>query len=166
MIQRRINKAKISLLLTVVAMAASSFSLSFIPLTLITDENKRIIMTCVIASVFWMGLATALVASRISEKTLRRYRKRLVNKKCIDEQKLPGVLSFSSDWKSIIIYLIMAIGLILIVTDIAFDYVPEVIMFPVISATVFSFSLHCVADGKNYKVYRFIKGSVNDETNN
>lgn len=64
-----------------------------------------------------------------------------------------------------ILYGVVILGVGLMVTDIMFSYVPEMAMFPIISITILSFAVHCVVDGKYYKVYKLMKENVNNETN-
>ncbi len=64
----------------------------------------------------------------------------------------------------LILYGATVMGLVLIITDIIFDYIPETAMFPILSVTILSFTVHCVIDGKYYKAYKLIKESVNDDT--
>ncbi len=161
---RLVKEAKISLILTVVAMAISSLSLMFIPFTPGIDEGQDNYLPYAIAAAFWLGLVLAFVTAQMTKVSLHRWRERLALRGYIKKQKVPGIFYFSWNIRNAIIYLITAVGLVLIISDIAFGFVPEKIMFPIISITLLSFMLHCVFDGQYYKVYKKIKESMDDET--
>ena len=165
MIKRSLKQARLLLAITVIAAALSSLSLSLIPLTSGIEDGKNNIVAYAIAAVFWIGLILTLVAALLTKRKLYAYREKLLIKGFIKEQRLPGIISFSFSWKNIILYTITVLGLILIISDIIFVYVPEMIMFPIISVTILSFAVHCVVDGKYYKGYKLIKESVRNETN-
>lgn len=40
------------------------------------------------------------------------------------------------------------------ISDMFFHYINKFVMFPVISITFFAFVVHCVVDGKSYKIYK------------
>lgn len=153
------------MILTLLAVAVLSISLCLLPLTNGIRENSSNVGAYVIASVFWLGLAVSVVSIFITKKSLCDYRRKMIEKDLIKEQKVPGIICFSFDKKRIILYSVVAVGLILIVTDIIFTYIPEIIMFPILSVTIMSFAVHCVIDGKYYKVYKQIKESVHNEAN-
>lgn len=155
MLQKTIRGARISLTLTIVFMTISSLSLSLIPFMKESTENGSSPLGYVIAAIFWLGLIAALVSTYLTRTSLRQHQK---------GQRLPGIIKFSLNKKSIILYAFIVIGLVLIVTDIAFTYVPEIIMFPIVSVTIILFTVHCVVDGKYYKAYQQMKECMKHET--
>ena len=160
-----LKDAKLSIVVTIVAAALSSFSLSLIPFTAGFEEGESNVIAYVIAAVFWIGLLLTFIAAHSTKRTLYRFREKLIMKGYITKHQPIGIVSFSKDWRMLILYGITILGLVLIVTDIIFGYVPETVMFPTISITILSFAVHCVVDGKYYKAYKLIKESVNNETN-
>lgn len=160
-----LSNARRSLLVTIFAVALSSLSLSLIPFTSGIKEGESNIFAYSIAAVFWIGLLTTFVAVHSTKRTLCRHRERLIAKGYISEHQPIGLISFSRDWKMWILYGVVILGVGLMVTDIMFSYVPEMAMFPIISITILSFAVHCVVDGKYYKVYKLMKENVNNETN-
>ena len=160
-----LKDARLSIVLTIVATALSSFSLSLIPFTSGFEEGERNVIAYVIAAVFWIGLLLTFIAAHSTKRTLYRFREKLIIKGYITKHQPIGIISFSRDWRMWILYGITLLGLVLIITDIIFGYVPEKVMFPTISVTILSFAVHCVFDGKYYKAYKLIKESVNNETN-
>lgn len=162
-IQKRIQSARISLIATIIAMAMSCSALCLIPFTLPSVADKNITFAYIIAAIFWIGIITAFSAILATKIILNKYYKRLVLRGVIKEQTFPGAFNFSFIKPRIVLYLVILIGIILIITDIIWIYVPEMIMFPIIAITILSFTLHCVIDGKYYKVYKLIKESFNNE---
>ena len=159
-----LNNARLTIVVTLIAAALSSFSLSLIPFTSGFEEGESNVIAYVIAAVFWICLLLTLGAAYSTRKTLYRYRVRLIMNGYIRKHQPIGIISFSKDWRMLILYGVTVVGLVLIITDIIFDYVPETVMFPIISVTILSFTVHCVVDGKYYKAYKLIKESVNNET--
>lgn len=164
MLQKTIRGARISLTLTIVFMTISSLSLSLIPFMEESTEKGSSPLGYVIAATFWLGLIAALVSTYLTRTSLRRHRERLIVRDSMERQRLPGIINFSLNKKNIILYAFIVIGLVLIVTDIAFSYVPETIMFPIVSVTIILFTVHCVVDGKYYKAYQQMKECMKHET--
>ena len=160
-----LSNARLSIIITVVSIALSSFSLSLIPYTSGFAEGEGNIIAYIIAAVFWIGLLLTFIAAHSTKRTLHRLREKLIIKGYIKKHQPIGIVSFSKDWRMWILYGTTMLGLVFIITDIIFGYVPEAIMFPIISVTILSFAVHCVFDGKYYKAYKLIKESVNNETN-
>ena len=122
-------------------------------------------MAYIIAIVFWVGFLGSLIATYLTKRTLYRYGETLIRKGYIEKNQRIGIISFSKDWKMWILYGITMVGVVLIVTDIIFGYIPEKVMFPMISVTILSFAIHCVMDGKYYTVYKRMKEDVGNGTN-
>lgn len=163
MLMKNMKKSRISLLMSVLSLLISAWSLSFIPLAEKTQESTGNLFGIIIATVFWVGFLVALFFTWQTKKLLKKYCEKLVNNKHLKEQKLPGILTFSSNWKMLMLYLLILIGMVFIVADIFWNFVSELIMFPIISITTSAFALHCVLDGKYFKTYNLIKESVNHE---
>lgn len=158
-----LKNSRRSIVLTIVFSAISALSVSVIPFIPENESVMGSVMGYVFAAVFWFALLMAFVASGFTRKTLYKYRRYLVSKKYIPKEHPWGIFSFSKKWNMLILYGTCLAGIAVIVTDIVFCYVPERIMFPIISLTMLLFAVHCVVDGKYYKVYKQIKESVNNE---
>ena len=164
-IKNVLKDAKLSIVMTFVVATLSSFSLSFIPYTsgFVKDESN--VIAYVIAAFFWIGLLLTFIAAHSTKRTLYKLREKLIAKGYITKHQPIGIVSFSKDWRMWILYGVTVLGSVLIITDIIFGYAPETLMFPIISVTILSFTVHCVVDGKYYKAYKLIKEIVNNETN-
>lgn len=163
--RKKVNQAG-ALIISALAFAAiSSISLSLIPLTNGVEKNKDNTLALIIASVFWGGLVLMTVSEILATGTLRGYRAELIKKGYIKKHQQIGLISISKDPKMWVVYALFVIGLILSITDIIFDYVPEVAMFPTVSLTILSFAVHCIVDGKYFKAYRQIKEIMKNGTN-
>lgn len=160
-----LRDAKLSIMVSLVSAAISSASLSLIPFIVGFEEGKNKVIAYVVAAIFWLGILLTMIASHFTKRTLKRYREKLIAHGCVKRHQPIGIFGFSKDWRMWVLYVLMIFGLTLIVSDIIFGYVPELIMFPVISVTILSFAVHCVVDGRNYKAYKLIKEIVNNETN-
>ncbi len=163
--ERVMKDAGLSIAVTIAAAALSSFSLCLIPFAAGLADGESKVISIVIAAVFWIGLLLTFVAAYFTKRTLYKSREKLISHGDITKHQPIGIINFSKDWRMWILYGITLFGLVLIITDIIFGYVPEKVMFPTISVTIFTFAIHCVFDGKYYKAYKLIKESVNNETN-
>lgn len=159
------SSARLCIMMTFIAVALSSFSIGLIPFMVEFKEGESNAMAYVIAIVFWGGFLGSLIATYLTKRTLYRYRETLIRKGYIERNKMIGIISFSKDWKMWILYGITIVGVILIITDIIFGYIPEKVMFPMMSITILSFAIHCVMDGKYYTVYKRMKEDVGNGTN-
>lgn len=159
-----LRDAKLSIAATFIAATLSSFSLSLIPFTMGFEEGKSNVIAYIIAVVFWLGLLLTFIAAYLTKRALCKSREKLIIKGQISKHQAIGLISFSKDWRMWILYGTTVLGLVLMITDIIIGYVPESVMFPIISVTILSFTVHCVIDGKYYKAYKLIKESVDNET--
>ncbi len=155
---RRIEKrVGSSIWLTIVSFAISFFSLSAIPFSQNLTDTGQKIPSFMIAAIFWFFLIWGFLLTFLTKRRQQTVRKKLKSMGLIRAHQPPGIISFSSNPFSIILYVAFLIEIILIVSDLIFHWVPGYIMFPIISVTLFTFMLHCVVDGENYKVYQVIK---------
>ena len=157
---RVLSKAKVSMLLTVITAFLSSLSISLIPFAVSFEGDEKNVIMYVVAALFWAGLISMLVTAHITKRVLSKSREKAIQNGYINERQPIGIINFSKGWKRLILYTLIVIGMLIIIYDIGFGYVSESVMFPVISATFLSFTIHCVIDGRYYKVYKLIKGSV------
>lgn len=149
-----------------IASAISNFVLCLIPLAQKTVEEPNSTLIYIIASLFWMGWVVLALCIVLIRKTLKPILAIMIEKKLVVRQKYPGIISFTFDKPHIALYAAIAIGLLLIITDILIGYVPENVMFPVLAVTVMLIVLHSVIDGTYYKVYRLLKENVKNDANN
>ena len=145
-----------------IAIGITAFSLSFLPLTQITVFKERDFVSIIVASFFWLGVILMIANLIIGKKLFKRVEKKIVSLGLMEKQKLPGVISFSKKIGHIVLYVIFLLGLGVAVSDIILNYVPEQVMFPIVSVILFTFFTHCVIDGKNFKIYKIIKDGMDN----
>lgn len=160
--KKQADKSKIFLQITVVLYAVSFFSLSIIPFMDSLEEATQRIVSNIIAAMFYLGLIAGIVFDLLANREILRNSKGTA-RALLDRQKSPGIITFSADRKHLIIYGVLAIGIVIMVSDIIFSWVAGYIMFPIISLTLFLFAVHCIIDGKNYKIYMNMKKGVGNE---
>lgn len=160
------KNARLALLVTTIAVIISDIVLCLIPLTQNLENTQKSALIYIIASAFWLSWIIVGLCTVLLKKTLNPIYTRMIEKKVIETQKKPGIISFSIKRRqNLILYAAIAVGLILIITDILIGYTPEKIMFPILSLTVSMIVLHSVIDGKYYKVYKLLKENVKDDAN-
>ena len=62
--------------------------------------------------------------------------------------------------EQIAVYAVFVLGIAIIVCDVTgilFWQITSKAMFVVVAVTYYSFLTHCIIDGKNYKIYKFLK---------
>ena len=155
---RRIEKRVGSpIWLTIVLFAISFFSLSAIPFCQNLTGTGQRISGYIVAALFWFFLMLGFLFVFFTKRRQQAVRRRLKSMGLIRAHQPPGIISFSLRPLSIILYIAFLIEILLIVSDMIFHWVSGYIMFPIISVTLFTFMLHCMVDGENYKVYQVIK---------
>lgn len=160
--EKKSKELKALLFMILFVMSLSAFSLSLIPF--LSDESgKTDIASYILAGLFWCGFLTAIIATIVMSVRMKKHYNQLVEKGKLKRQRLPGIISFSLSIKNIVVYAVIATGLILIITDIILTYIPIRFGFLIISLTVLFFAYHCVIDGKYYKMYKYIKEKKDDE---
>lgn len=146
---------------TVAAFAVSSAALLFIPFTAGIRKNHSNVAAYVIAAVFWIGLLTGIVLSVVTAAVMRKHKQNHMATKYRDH--IPGAFRFQTKPAFVAMYAVIIVGILLMISDIFFNFMPQTMMLPVVSATVFTFELHCVLDGKNYWMYKKSKESEKNE---
>ena len=149
------------IILTVISILISGISLCLIPLCTFMPDYRWLPYT--LGAVFWTGVIASFTLSFFTKSTLKRYYAKLVLNGVIPEQWGAGIITFSLKRSSIIIYSVILACIACIALDLIWGFIPEVIMFPIIAITLLSVTLHCVFDGRYYKVYKLIKESFKNE---
>lgn len=146
---------------TLCSFAISSVSIAFIPLLQMTEGATQRMLSYAIAALFWLGIIFGCVIHRMAGIKLLEVRRRLRTEEPIRRQRFIGLITFHADTINIVIYAIFAVCFVLVAVDCFFHCISEHIVFPAISVMLFTFSLHCVIDGKYYNLYLRIKEGVN-----
>lgn len=134
-----------------------SVSVGLIPLLgFFPPVTERILSYCV-AALFWGGCLLGSLSFLLFSRFLRRRKKRMLAEGTIREPRGIGIFSFTGKPSRWILYGCCVLGTLFLILNTAFGFAPEDLMFPVISIVLFTFSIHCIADGKNYKLYQAIK---------
>lgn len=135
----------------------SSVSLGLIPFVQFLPDKLEGITNYIVAALFYLGLIVGFFAVRNARGRMYRWRRRLMAERQFKKQRFPGIITFSTDIKHIVLYAICALGILVMVSDMFLHYISEYIMFPILSVVLFTFTLHCIVDGENYKLFKAIK---------
>lgn len=157
------NISKCLIVSTITAFAVSSIAIACIPLMDVIPAGVSKIITYIIGAIFWIGLLAGIGLSAYSKTALYRPRRYFQMHHLIHRRRYPGIAYFDLTVPKIALYALCVVGLILIVCDLIFQFIPGMVMFPVIAATIFAFELHCIVDGVNYKIYKLLKEGIEDE---
>lgn len=158
---------KISSLISgsIICFAVSFFSLSAIPLIALLPRESRRIPQYIVASLFWLFLIAALALVRITSNRLFAVRRKLAERGLRVRQKRDGLFTFSAQPGHLILYAVGAAGLLLLAADLIFGFLPGGVVFPLLSATLFSIALHAILDGRNYKTLELLGKRMEERRN-
>lgn len=131
-----------------------SIALCLMPLaSLIADKTK--IVSILVGSMFWIGfIGTICMAISINKS-----RKKCIafNRECVSSIKTIGLINFFKNKYAVITDIFMAVFLIgFIVSDIILtkNYIP----FIFFAVLVYSFGMHCMLNGINYRYINYNVG--------
>ena len=133
---------------------AAALSLCAIPLIRVDKHGPGLY---IVAGVFWGGMLIGLLLFALASVKFRKHRLLAYERKLVEKQPLPGIFTFRSGKKQLALYLFLAACVICIGTDIWLRWAPNYLMYPILSATVIAFALHCFLDGRNHQVYEKLK---------
>lgn len=142
--------------------AASFVSLCFIPAISKYSPTTEKIFACMIGTLFWLFLVLGLISVGKVKQKLYPLRHMMAKAGVKCEQKQVGLITFSRKKAHLAVYAICVLGLLLIILDLLFEFVPSRIMLPIISITAFAVSLHGIIDGKNYSTLKCFEKSVEE----
>lgn len=145
--------------------AISFFSLSFIPLVYKLPQNARKIPQMIIAVCFWLFLLAAIVKFKRNTGKLFQIRQDLAARGYRIRQKRDGMLNFSKKRSRQPMYLLGAAGLLSLITDSFFGWLPRGWFFPLLSLTLFIIAYHAVIDGRNYRTVLLLGKCLEDGKN-
>ena len=154
---RTIETIKPPFLLGFTSFIVSSVSLGVIPFVQFLPDRLEKITNYIVAALFYLGLIIGGFAIKNAKIRMYRWRRRLIAERQFKKQRFPGIITFSADIKHIALYVICVLGILVMVSDMIFHYISEYIMFPILSVVLFSFIMHCIVDGENYKLFKVIK---------
>lgn len=145
-----------NILFTVISLFLSTSILNIIPYIQFQEGLLKRCLIFISAFLFWSGIVMAVLFSKKTKDFLWSIK---ISYK-LDFLGPPGIVNFSK--KHIMLYLVFLVGLVLMISDMIFNYISMYIMFPIISIVFFSFAIHCIVDGKVYKNYKIVRDGKND----
>ena len=138
----------------------SCFSILLIPLAARASGTASAVLGMILSGVFWGFMILGFTAVARTERELYPLRKKLRAKGLRVKQKMPGLFTLNFDRPRSLLYLGILIGLVLSISDILLDYIPETMMLLILSLTMFALAVHGVIDGRNYKTVLLFASSL------
>ena len=146
-------------------MIVSGFTTSAVAILLIPvigrlPEERQDIAGYVVAALFWIGLIMGLVMTYMTGGSRYELRNKMPELRRIRPQLYPGIINFEKSATHITVYIAFVLGIAMIVCDVLGTPLPQSgsgVMYVIIALTYYSFLLHCLIDGENYKIYKFLK---------
>ena len=113
----------------------------------------------ILAALFWLGLISGIIFALLSRGIRRFTRRNPFNTFGLTKRigSYPGIFSFGKDRICLTVYAVFTVGLVLIISNLIFGLISADVMFTVIAATNYSFAVHCIIDGRNFKIYKKLK---------
>ncbi len=140
--------------------AVSALAIALVALVEITESGMSI-FGYVVGALAWLGAIVGFVCYLITTSVSRIHRRRMNSqnkpKKSCRIQKLPGIISITVKPLNLLVCIVFVVGLAVCIIDLLFPYITHG-MTVIVAVTYYSFVLHSVIDGKNYKIYKFYKG--------
>lgn len=123
-----------------------------------TNTGNRVFLI-IVGLLFWITLFVAYFSFFI----LNTRRKKYVKKNKITEKKLPGICSFFSNKKAIIVDILMMICIVIFV--ILSNITTNFVIYIFLSMSVFTVQLHSIINGKNYLYIKSFKSEGKENEN-
>jgi len=139
-------------LLNFFALSTFIMSISFLLMPLATsysDKNNNKIMLIIVGLVFWISLLICVISILLANKLRKKILSNIKNTK---ENQKKGIFTFFSNKYALVFDLLMFISLISFAIVIAKRKQNEYIAYIILSVLIFSFSMHCMLNGKIYKL--------------
>lgn len=157
-----LQKVKRAIVTSIICFFFAFSSLSFLIYLPRVDEINALAISYSVAIIFWGSLIYGFVFCFRARLLVKKHLKNEKIKNKLNNSKKLGIFSFSKSITHVILYLIFLVGITLILFDLFQSRITSSIMIPVISVTMFSFALHCIVDGANYKIYKQMKEGRNN----
>ncbi len=140
--------------------ALSALSIAF--MTFVKPvENGVSPLGYLLGALAWLGIIVGLISLFITTAVSRIHRKRMRSGNRPGQayriQKLPGIFSITVRPFNLLVYAVFIVGFIVCITDLIFSYISSGLTV-IVAITYYSFVIHSIIDGKNYKIYKFYKG--------
>lgn len=140
---------------SIVSFGIMSLSFLLMPIDLMLNIINSRIINIIIGIVFWLGLLVGAVCQVILSIKMKPLRKESYNK--------PGLLKFFSNRLAVVFDTFLIIGLIGLVVSLIVTNMVGYSCYIFLSLTVLSFVMHCIFNGKNYKLLTNVKEEKNNE---
>lgn len=147
------------------AFGAASLSILMMTFLFCTTGTLNRAVGIVTGISFWLFGIIGLVFVFLMRNNLAPERMAVYEAGLIERQRFPGIFTFSRKPVHIALYAVVIVGAVFAVSDMRFHWVSPVIMLPIVGVTLFAFSLHCIIDGKNYKIYKILKAGLKNGEN-
>lgn len=154
---RTIQAMRLPFRVSFISFIVSSASLGVIPFVQFLPDKLQNITNYIIAVLFYLGIIVGALAMKKAKVRMYRWRRNLMAERKYEKQRFPGIITFSTDIKHMVLYAVCVLGILVMISDVIFHYISEYIMFPILSIIFFAFTIHCIVDGENYKLFKAIK---------
>ena len=158
-----LKKYRLYLLITLFSFLLSAGSLLVIPTMEKLSAEGQKLLTIILGALFWLGLIVGIGLTLFTNTAMRRMRIKAYSTGRLARPSLPGMLVLSKDIIHFILYGIIFLGIVILITDLIFRWLPKNTMFPILSVTYIAFVIHSIIDGKNYKAYKTIKEGMHND---
>lgn len=154
---RELKKYRFILWITIVSFLLPASALLAIPVVANLPDEAQKPATITIAALFWLGIILGIVMIIYANSRMRRMRWKAYATGKLDRPPAPGAFMFSRKAGHLILYGILIVGGAVLISDLILRWLPEGILFFILSGTLIAFVIHSIIDGKNYKAYKIMK---------
>lgn len=138
-----------SILILVSVLSLCFFSFSFLLMSIENENTSEKLSICSLIAgiIFWISMLILIVVQIVLSLRMRKWMKKYKIKQFRDASKI-GAISFFKNTYAIVADVLMVISLTALVVLIVVTQGTGYICFIAITIFVFSFSMHCVLNGK------------------
>lgn len=152
------TEKKLSALLIASIVCYCVMSLNFLIMPVgnsVTDKSMRW-LDILTGLIFWLGLIFGSVLYVIFSRECKKWYKNNKGNKDIYKEKKIGLISFFSNRMALVADICLIISILLFAVLMIFTDRTSYICFISIMLLVFSFTMHCILNGKSFFVYEYV----------
>ncbi len=143
--------------MSIILLLVTSLTILLIPLTDVFSGNTQKVCSYIVGAVFWLSLILGQIIFWIANRERISIEHNLQKKEIKRlSANYPGVLCFFQNREAAVADVTVIISFLLVIAELIFKIKSEWIILSSVSTLIFSFGMHCILNGINYKYIRYV----------
>lgn len=155
-VRKNIRALAFYIRMTLLIMCIQFLMLFLIPVVNVYGTDFQRISSYIVATIFWSCLVIIIVLIFKTSGKRRLLEKNIENIRLKRKYRL-GIISFFKNQEAMIADLILFVSFVFSIVLIAFEINVDWLVYIMISLFFFTFNLHCLLNGKNYRYLKLYK---------